>query len=46
MKDEFDESYHYFWGSPPFDNRKPANCPKKGGIPVEHECCGGGDKAL
>ncbi|CBY35500.1 unnamed protein product [Oikopleura dioica] len=46
MKDEFDESYHYFWGSPPFDNRKPANCPKKGGIPVEHECCGGGDKAF
>ena len=38
----FSEDYHFFWGG--FDNRDPDNCPSNGGIPVDHQCCGGYDR--
>ena len=44
--DTFNEDYHAFWSTRPngFDNRDPDNCPSNGGIPVEHQCCGGYDR--
>jgi len=46
MKDTFNEEYHAFWSTLPngFDNRDPDNCPSNGGVPVEHQCCGGYDR--
>lgn len=44
MKDTFNEEYHAFWSTGGFDNRDPDNCPSNGGVPVEHECCGGYDR--
>jgi hypothetical protein len=43
MKDTFNTDYHAFWSTLPngFDNREDSNCPINGGIPVEHDCCGG-----
>ena len=42
--DVFNEEYHAFWSLNGFDNRDPDNCPSNGGVPVEHECCGGYDR--
>lgn len=41
QKEVFNNIYHAFWSEEGFDNRDSANCPKKSGTPVEHECCGG-----
>jgi len=44
--DTFNDDFHAFWSTRPngFDNRDPDNCPSNGGIPVEHQCCGGYDR--
>jgi hypothetical protein len=44
--DIFNTDFHAFWSTQPngFDNRDPDNCPSNGGIPVEHQCCGGYDR--
>jgi len=47
-KDVFDTQFHAFWsggdGKPHFDNRDPEQCYSHGGVPVEHQCCGGHDQ--
>lgn len=44
----FDNKFHAFWSNDDpelaFDNRNPDNCPRKGGVRVEHQCCGGYDR--
>merc|ERR1712156_11304 len=43
-REAYSDDYHLFYTTTGFDPESDASCPTGGSVPVDHMCCGGGDK--